>query len=472
MSYKQGVVLSVAVTTTCLIGSICQASDQWLLPDRGTHLFTSQGVQQADPYWQRRADSLQINTADSSHVLTIEQIELIQPWDVANTEAVDTRSLWQSSLFDNSGAWHLAGGKAVNENHLQLGRTQGRLTLVALSGEGFGYSRLAHGYRNVSPYFFHGGTNTPFDFSGLLGDTRLTDSMSLQFGQVKLTHGALKPRHARILGLRHARGGVQFAEVDRGSERVLRGLNLSLQLGPTRWVYRGMQHINQAELHGLSINWSPNHRTSLSMDIEARRNPLYAQLDDQRLMFRVQHLFGGDISFYAQEKTGDQSEETPNRGRVAGIIGLGVVAAAAIGSSGNNDQDSAPRLQGQHAAGQEVLNGINPTSVRENREYGGWVYQNPDGSFSSTAPVRGEVASVNIGNPTTSVPPGTTATASYHTHGGPDPRFLNEQFSPQDLSADRFFNVDGYLSTPAAALLFHNVRTGPESVTQIGTVAN
>ena len=141
-----------------------------------------------------------------------------------------------------------------------------------------------------------------------------------------------------------------------------------------------------------------------------------------------------------------------------------------MGSSSGNGDGQAGGFAGQHNAARNVLNAVNPASVRQNREYGGWIYRSPDGSFAATTPVRGELASVNIGNPRTAVPASTVATASYHTHGGPDPRFDNEHFSPQDITVDTALNVDGYLGTPAGSFQFHNYRDG--SITTLGRIAN
>jgi len=58
------------------------------------------------------------------------------------------------------------------------------------------------------------------------------------------------------------------------------------------------------------------------------------------------------------------------------------------------------------------------------------------------------------------IPAGGRATATYHTHAAFDPRFDNENFSPQDLESDRQLGVDGYLGTPGGQFKFHNVTTG------------
>ncbi len=124
----------------------------------------------------------------------------------------------------------------------------------------------------------------------------------------------------------------------------------------------------------------------------------------------------------------------------------------------------------QRDAAFEVLNDINPVSVRENREYGGWVFLNADGSYSYSNPVRGEAASVLLPNPTLVTPAGGQLSASYHTHAAFDPRYDNENFSPTDLDLNRSFNVDGYLATPGGQFKWHNIRT--DGVVTLGSIAN
>lgn len=69
------------------------------------------------------------------------------------------------------------------------------------------------------------------------------------------------------------------------------------------------------------------------------------------------------------------------------------------------------------------------------REYGGWVYRRPDGTFSYTSPLRGNQHNVNsLGEAT---PPHTTRVGSYHCHGdfsGND----DEEYSYDDKRTSAF----------------------------------
>ena len=98
------------------------------------------------------------------------------------------------------------------------------------------------------------------------------------------------------------------------------------------------------------------------------------------------------------------------------------------------------------AAG-DAINYINPISIGQNREYGGYVVRNANGTYTATGPISGGPTGVSLGRP----PVGTTA--DYHTHGGYDPRYNNENFSRDDLRGNAGLNINGYLGTPSGAIL-------------------
>jgi RHS repeat-associated protein len=114
-------------------------------------------------------------------------------------------------------------------------------------------------------------------------------------------------------------------------------------------------------------------------------------------------------------------------------------------------------------AGWNSIRDINQTSKRLNREYGGWVYRNADGTYSYGVPVQGTASSVNPRN-FTPIPSGATRAAIYHTHaaydstmnpGNPAPGTPgynwqndgNEIFSPPDKQWSDY-SGGGYLGTP------------------------
>lgn len=117
-------------------------------------------------------------------------------------------------------------------------------------------------------------------------------------------------------------------------------------------------------------------------------------------------------------------------------------------------------FKSQDEAAKHVSKSINTTSIRENREYGGMIYQNKDGTYGYTTPIKGSLDGVDPGGPS-SVPEGTKAIAYYHTHGGDTPGYDNENFSDayDPISKEHYGdipyadanNIDGYLATPKGA---------------------
>ena len=81
----------------------------------------------------------------------------------------------------------------------------------------------------------------------------------------------------------------------------------------------------------------------------------------------------------------------------------------------------------QNAAGADAVNDINWQSIQSNTEYAGRIYENPDGTYSYTAPTPGTAITSNPGPLTPST------VGSYHTHGGQLPGSNGEAFSYADI---------------------------------------
>jgi RHS repeat-associated protein len=96
----------------------------------------------------------------------------------------------------------------------------------------------------------------------------------------------------------------------------------------------------------------------------------------------------------------------------------------------------------QNAAGANAVNDINWQSIQSNTEYAGRVYQNSDGTYSYTAPSPGTVDSSNPG------PLTPNSVGTYHTHGGKDPGYYSENFSPADIgfSIGEGLFIQGYVA--------------------------
>ena len=111
----------------------------------------------------------------------------------------------------------------------------------------------------------------------------------------------------------------------------------------------------------------------------------------------------------------------------------------------------------QDAAGRDAINDINPTSIKEGKEYAGRIYKNPDGTYSYTAPNPGTKDSSNPGKH----PDGTTNAGSYHTHGANDLGYDNENFSDPDKNLSQGEGQPGYLGTPGGRTKKYTPEAGP-----------
>jgi hypothetical protein len=96
-----------------------------------------------------------------------------------------------------------------------------------------------------------------------------------------------------------------------------------------------------------------------------------------------------------------------------------------------------------------AMQSANPTSVKEGREYGGWIHKNPDGTYTPDPATRGGKDGL------TNMPAkGPNDVAWWHTHGANDPGYDNENFSGAtgDKGYSKHNNAPGYLATPTGAM--------------------
>ena len=124
------------------------------------------------------------------------------------------------------------------------------------------------------------------------------------------------------------------------------------------------------------------------------------------------------------------------------------------------------------AAAIAALQEINPTSISGNVEHAGRVYQQwlGLGSYSYTSPNKGTVDSSRPGN----VPLLGANRGYYHTHGGPDPKYDNENFSPPDKRFSDSEGQPGYVGTPAGVIKRYDpdpLGAGKGAVSIIGTTS-
>lgn len=365
-----------------------------------------------------------------------------------------------------AGAFHYGGTLSEDEQHYYGGLSFGSATLAYFQGEAESFSKASNPiFNDLNQYFFHGGSRSSFKFRGAGANIELANGFSTQFTVSTVTAPNVDDRHGYYTGIAHRYFEAGVFQLDRGGERVGQGLNLGYSRGNVSLDYQEIRSEYGANLRRAALGWSKSPWWGFSVELEQAQNDLFSRDDEQRVMFRFRKKLGRTSSFSVT----DTQENKTGFGKLVGV-GVGVGIAAVALSSGSSDNDAAQRFAVRNDAAFAVFNDINPVSVQENREHGGWIFRNADNTFGFTEPVAGMLASVNIGDPGTSVPQGTAASASYHTHGGPDPRFDNENFSPQDTQTDRARRVDGYLGTPAGFMKLHDYRSG--SITVVGRINN
>lgn len=347
------------------------------------------------------------------------------------------------------------------ERRIGIGTRLGALSLDFVAGSGEDHGRLDDAL-SLDPAFFHGGSRGDFQYHGAAAELAITRAVNAQFAYARIRADDLDDRHAAYAGIAAGRLTAGVFSVQREDDATAGAVQIAWRGADHEVALQHFQHESGARYRSLAF--AGRTRTGHRFDISLGdgRNPLYREGDETRVLFRLFGQFGAPTRLSVN---GDEvSEAPPSRtGRNLALLGGAVVAIGVAASSGSDDRDEAIRIRGRDNAARQVLNRINPVSVRENREYGGWIYRNGDGTYGFTGPVRGELASVDIGSPS-SVPGGTVASASYHTHGGPDPRFDNENFSPSDILSDNLQRVDGYLGTPAGFMKLHEFRNGRISV--------
>lgn len=103
-------------------------------------------------------------------------------------------------------------------------------------------------------------------------------------------------------------------------------------------------------------------------------------------------------------------------------------------------------------AGMASISFIIQKSIKELREYAGWVYQNPNNSkYYFSIPRRGDANTSSPGPK----PQGMTVIGTYHTHGGRPGQSVatDEIFSPDDKVKATLGKQISYLGTPKGRIL-------------------
>ncbi len=413
---------------------------------------------------------LHLTSSSEDAFVEVKHSESYSPFRLMDGEYGPERYSSRLSLTrGTSWGWlHFSSITGVDEYQRYAGASLGKTTLMYANGKGKTFLTTENKYGGVNPFLFHGGNRLPYSFSGFSVSQAVTDRVATTFAATQVRSPGVDDRLGVSAGISMGTFSGSLVEVKRDKQTTARGFDFTFAARRFRGALQQLTSTNGASYKSIALGWLTRRGDSVALSLERSANPLYRDAEDTRLMLVYHGAWGGSSNLVLNQNDADEPEK-PRKYPTAALIGGGLAAVALIASSGSSSKDGTNRLSAQHDAAFVALSGINPTSVRENREYGGWIYRNADGSFAHTAPVRGEPAGVDIGHPSV-VPAGTTATASYHTHAAFDPRFDNENFSPQDILANRIFQVDGYLGTPAGWMKYHDVRSG--GISTIRKIAN
>ncbi|MGI9319304.1 MAG: DUF4329 domain-containing protein [bacterium] len=364
--------------------------------------------------------------------------------------------------------WGMATSEQQSMN--QLGVSYSNISVYGFTGSGDTTSTIFSPYDRVDKFHFHGGLRQNYEYSGFhlgYGSTRL--------GNIAVTHASisatgLNNRSVSELSWRGKRLQLSMMQVEESNRYAGKVYSAGVALKRHQITLNHLAADNQAEYTGMSFEGRTKNGKDWGIHLDHRSNPLYQDANESRMTFTLGFSLGTVPRMNATQTEAEAAEQEKQKGKNTGLlIGAGAIGAAVAlssGGGGGGGGDDRPRFGSQHNAARQVLNDVNPTSVAQNKEWGGYVYRNADGSYSYTNAVQGNATSVLLPAPSSAAPNGSVTTASYHTHAAFDPRYDNENFSPQDIISDELFGLDGYLATPAGQFKYHNVRNG--RVTTLG----
>jgi RHS repeat-associated protein len=107
----------------------------------------------------------------------------------------------------------------------------------------------------------------------------------------------------------------------------------------------------------------------------------------------------------------------------------------------------------EEIAGAQAINAINYQSIKEGREYGGFIIKNKNGTYSYTEPIQLSESGGAIRRPINAV-------AIYHTHGRRTVGWNNENFSGSDIYVSvEVIKGNSYLGTPKGIIKMFNPKT-------------
>ncbi len=454
------------IITACLaLGLTLTSQAEWNTASTKTALLGSQLSQQFT------ASSSKFDRFGNEQTLSYLQNDHQEVTDVFNRDqSYKGLRFTNNSDLTNSSALYFSTEISRNEQHLGSIFSVGNWRFGATVGQAENFVKTNNTFTGIDPYFVHGGSAVKFDYYGANAGYQFKGGSTLYFGSSTVQADRLEDRQANYFGYVGKNLSTTLMNFQRGGESIGRSIEFATSIRNFNLGYRQLSRNNGAHSKTFSVTAPVSFVKAgkFGFAVESTNNPLSREEDDLAFMFTFSGEWGKPKPLFNLDETEEEAEAQSTGINKMAVIGAAVVAGAVIASSGSDSKDEFVLNQAQDDAAFQVLNQINPESVRLNREHGGWIYRNPNGTYGATEPKLGNVASINIGD--VAIPNGTQRAASYHTHGGPDPRFDNENFSPQDLRADRASGVDGYLGTPGGLMKHHDVETG--NIRTVRPIAN
>ncbi|MDA9982402.1 DUF4329 domain-containing protein [Gammaproteobacteria bacterium] len=358
------------------------------------------------------------------------------------------------SFTQRAGSSFLHFNTTSNDNgtHKLAGGTLGNLRLSFLHGDGDGLNRYRRGISGIESNFFHGSASRPYRYTGAGLAWSWTDDLVSHAGTVTIDAPGVDDRSVHFAGATLGGVSATFYQVERDITAG-RGLALGWQGRSFSFGFEAIETEQRASWREITAAYHDKQGGTLRFSLSSGRNDRYANGEDSRVGLTYSFTFGGGPRASGTSTTSSFGQNF-TAGREAARfddltrVGLGAVGIGLVTSSGNPVMDQAARFPTQPNAAFAIMSVVNPISVSRNREHGGSIYRNPDGTFSpSQHVVEGTVNSVGF-NPHALVPEGTRATAAWHTHGAGLPGYINEFFSPGDITFNHFWGIDGYLGTP------------------------
>lgn len=372
--------------------------------------------------------------------------------------------------YTGTGANNFYHVSLINRNddlHTIAGLSFDTFKISAHYGNSDGIIRYRQDINGMSPNFFHGAVSYDYEYGGSTLGISLSDAFMIHGGATFIKAAGLENRSVYYSGFSYKSFYSTFSSVRRSDQTVGHSFVARYAFDDYAVSYQELISDHHANWREIALNLSNSEEPgTLKFGLGVGNNDLHEAGEETRVTLTYSVPLGAHKALLRPDQARAVNElHSKLAGAAKSFItirnaGIGAVGSGVALSSGSARLDTTPRFRSQHRAAYYMLYDFNPISVRNNREYGSTIYRNRDRTYSPSMYVSlGAPDSVSV-NPYYRIPYGTKPTAVWHTHGAYKPRYLNEQFSPADIQAAYYWNVDGYLGTPFGRMRFFDVDSG------------